>query len=199
MTAQIAEEIAKEAFTTGLEILQLIEVMEKQNTGQINGNLSDSGAARAGHVVRNSLISRITLLTAGAYSSTRAGDRHLRAGFDLLQAPALRQQIAFGGRRAAQIASFEATWARLNADPRLATVKHFRDKKTAHSASLKPGVKIPSYNDMFSFAKETAVAMEQYAHAVGVTYELLSESNDDALSSAQAFWEPWETFRAPVR
>ena len=39
--------IAEEAFETGMEILQLIELMERQNTGRINGNISNSGAARA--------------------------------------------------------------------------------------------------------------------------------------------------------
>jgi len=47
--------IAREAFQTGMEILQIIELMERQNTGRINGNISDSGAARAGITIRNSM------------------------------------------------------------------------------------------------------------------------------------------------
>jgi hypothetical protein len=45
-TASI-EAIAKDGFLTGMEILQLVELMERQNSGRINGNLSNSGAARA--------------------------------------------------------------------------------------------------------------------------------------------------------
>ena len=53
---------AKEALETGLEILQHIELMQRQNTGRINGNLSDSGAARAGMTIRSSMITRLVIL-----------------------------------------------------------------------------------------------------------------------------------------
>jgi hypothetical protein len=70
--------MAREAFQTGMEILQLIELMERQNTGRINGNINESGAARAGITVRNSMITRLVILVAGAFSKTRPGDAACR-------------------------------------------------------------------------------------------------------------------------
>jgi hypothetical protein len=64
-----------------MEILQLIELMKGQNTGRINGNISESGAARAGITVRNSLTTRLVILVAGAFAPTRPDDKHLRKGF----------------------------------------------------------------------------------------------------------------------
>src|ERR1700733_1105251 len=85
--------IATEAHQTGMEILELIEIMQKQNTGRINGNLSDSGAARAAIVVRNALTTRLVILVAGAFAPTRPGDRHLRKGFEEMSHPKLRGQL----------------------------------------------------------------------------------------------------------
>jgi hypothetical protein len=93
LTAISVNEIARDGFLSALEILQLIEVMEIQNGGRTNANISDSGAGRAGIVVRNSLISRITLLVAGAFSPARRDDRHLRRAFELLRDPQIRATI----------------------------------------------------------------------------------------------------------
>lgn len=191
---KLIEEIASEGFLCALEILQLIELMDKQNTGRINGNLSDSGAARAGIVVRNALIARITLLVAGAYSPARPGDKHLRRAFDLLGDPRTCAAVEQQGSKAALDEAINL-WQALNADGKRSTIKHFRDKFTAHSAEPQPGVPLPSYGDMFDFAKRTASLMEKFAHAAGVTTETLDDTADWRLDSAQAFWEPWEFVR----
>ena len=194
MTAALAEEIAREGFLTALEILQLIEVMELQNRGRIIANISDSGAARAGIVVRNSLVSRITLLVAGAFSPVRRGDKHLRQAFELLDDPETRASIE---RRGSAKLLREAldSWNELNADPLLRTVKHFRDKYTAHSAEPNANIPIPNYTDFFAFARKTAALMEKLAHATGVTAEKLEETADWRIASAQKFWDPWEFLR----
>ncbi len=194
MTAASVNLIARDGFLAALEILQLIEVMEKQNQGRINANLSDSDAARAGIVVRNSLVARITLLVAGAFSPARRDDKHLRRAFELLRDPTIRAAIEKDG--SAQVLQ-EAIdlWNKLNADPSLPMIKHFRDKFTAHSSKPDENIPIPNYNEFFSFAKKTAGLMEKLAHGVGGTTETLEETADWRLSSAQAFWEPWELLR----
>jgi hypothetical protein len=79
-------------------------------------------------------------------------------------------QIAF--------AEAEAMFQRLETDPRMKTVKHFRDKYTAHSAHPAPGMRPPNYGEMFAFSKEVATAMEKFAIGVGVTTELLADTED---------------------
>jgi hypothetical protein len=191
MTAARVNEIARDGFLTAIEILQLIEVMQKQNQGRVNANLSDSGAARAGIVVRNSLVARITLLVAGAFSPARRDDKHLRRAFELLNDPDTRAAIETQG---SGLALHEAIdfWERLNDDPTLPIIKHFRDKYTAHSAEADVNIPIPNYNDFFAFARKTSALMEKLAHGVGSTTETLDDTADWRLSSAQAFWEPWE-------
>lgn len=184
--------IAQEAHQTGMEILQLVELVEKQNTGRINGNLSDSGAARAAITVRNSLITRLVILVAGAFAPTRSGDRHLRMGFEEMADPSVRSQLRMDQQA---FAKAEELWTKLQSDSRFATVKHFRDKYTAHSADPKPGMRLPQYGEMFDFSKEVAITMEQFAIGVGLTTEKLSETADWRLESTQKFWEPWEFFR----
>jgi hypothetical protein len=166
------DDIAIEAHQTGMEILQLIELMERQNTGRINGNLSDSGAARAGIAIRNSMITRLVILVAGAFAPTRQGDRHLRKGFEDMSDAKVRGQLSMDARAFAEA---ERLWRKLQSDPRLTTVKHFRDKSTAHSADPKPGMRPPQYGEMFDFAKEVATTLEQFAIGIGVTTEKLAK------------------------
>jgi hypothetical protein len=89
----------------------------------------------------------------------------------------------------------EDLWSKLHSDPRFPTVKHFRDKYTAHSADPSPGMRPPQYGEMFDFAKEVATMMEQFAIGVGVTTEKLSDTDDWRIASSQKFWEPWEFLR----
>ena len=184
--------IAKEAFQTGMEILQLVDLIERQNTGRINGNISDSGAARAGITIRNSMITRLVILAAGAFANTRTGDKHLRKGFEEIKDPGLRSQLAMNQQAFAEA---EAMWQRLLTDPRFATIKHFRDKSTAHTADPAQGMRPPQYNEMFDFAKEVATTMEKFAIGVGVTTETLADTEDWRIDSSQRFWEPWEFLR----
>lgn len=192
MSADIVREIATQAFQDAMEILQIIEVMERQNTGRINGNLSDSGAARAALVVRNGLTARLVLLTAGAFApNPRSDDRHLRKGIDLLQDANIRANVEKKGSTA-DLTKALAVFASLEADSRKSSVKYFRDKYTAHVAAPNPAAKVPTYADMFGFAKEVAQLMETFAIGAGVAPETLDDTADWRATSAQALWEPWE-------
>jgi hypothetical protein len=188
----LVHEIAMEAVQTAFEILQIIEVMERQNSGRINSNLSESGAARAGFAVRNALLSRLVLLVAGAFAPARQpGDKHLRKGFELLDDAAVRRAVESTGS-ADSMKNAIHNWNQLQADPRMATIKHFRDKFTAHLATPKAGTPLPKYAEFFAFARALTVVMENFAHGADVTTEKLNESSEDMIASAQAFWKPWE-------
>lgn len=184
--------IAISAHQDGMEILQLIELMERQNTGRINGNLNDSGAARAGITIRNAMTARLVILVAGAFARTRKGDKHLRKGFQEMADANLRKKLSMDH---VAFSEAEALFNQLESDPRQAIIKHFRDKYTAHSAEPLQGVRPPQWGEMFNFAREVATAMEKFAIGVGVTKEKLSETEDWRVDSSQKFWEPWELLR----
>src|SRR5258708_39696016 len=145
-------------------------------------------------VFRMSVVARNTLLEAGSFSQARRNEKHLRRAFELRRDPTIRAAIEKDG--SAQVLQ-EAIdlWNKLNADPSLPMIKHFRDKFTAHSSKPDENIPIPNYNEFFSFAKKTAGLMEKLAHGVGGTTETLEETADWRLSSAQAFWEPWALLR----
>jgi AbiU2 len=188
----LLNEIAKLGFQDALEIIALIEMMERQNQGRVVGKLSDEGAGSAGIVIRNALITRITILVARPYASLREGDRHLRRAFDdLLKLPAVRKHIDRDGNNS-DLPHAERLWADVQIDPQRATVEHFRHKYTAHLGEPRPGVANPDYATFFDFARKTARVMEKLAHAVGGTKETLDEHYDDFIRSAQIFWKPWD-------
>jgi hypothetical protein len=72
--AEKVREIATLALNDALEILTLIEVLKRQNTGGINARLSKAGAGNAATAVRNALIARLVLLISRAYADAKPGD-----------------------------------------------------------------------------------------------------------------------------
>lgn len=190
-TADTVRELAEAGFYHAYEILLLIELMQLQNVGRINAKLSEAGAAGAAEAVRNSLIARITLLVSGCYARTRKGDRHTRRAFEILGDPQIRAEVERTGSKQA-MAEAHQLWKARNEDPRQKTVKHFRDKYTAHVAEPDPHVPIPKMDEFFAFAHATTRVMEKLAHAAGMT-TTLDEMLDDMAGSAQEFWKPWES------
>ena len=183
-------EISVKAFEDGIELLHLIEVMQAQNNDAINEKLSAAGAAGAAMVVRNGLLSRIILFLAGAYAApTRPGDLHLRRAFDLLQQPAVRDEL---GLRGSPTLLDDATrlWARCKGDHRLLPIKHFRDKFTAHLGKPKD-IPFPQYDDVFGFAQDTMMVVDALARGTGAQCEPLSDWQPAAEQAAGRFWSVW--------
>jgi uncharacterized 2Fe-2S/4Fe-4S cluster protein (DUF4445 family) len=81
----------------------------------------------------------------------------------------------------------ERLWSQLNSDPRLATIKHFRNKFTAHLAIPKPGIPLPHYREVFDFSKLTASVMEKFAQGAGATTEHISETEDSRIEATKIF------------
>ena len=189
---ELFNEVAHLGFLDALEIIALIEVMERQNQGRVAGKLSDEGAAAAGIVIRNALITRIAILVARPFAPLRKGDLHLRRAFDeLLKISAIRDHIRSIGAES-DLLEAERLWSDAQADPEREKIKHFRDKYTAHLGEPTPGIANPEYNNFFAFARKTTRVMEKLAHASRGTKETLDEHYDDFIKSAQIFWKPWD-------
>ena len=186
-----AWEISDKAFVDAIELLHLIEVMQAQNTGALNEKLSVAGAAGAAMVIRNGLLSRIVLFLAGAYAAGRPGDLHLRRAFDLLEQPAVRDEL---GRRGSPTLLVNATqlWAQCKGDHRLPKIKNFRDKYTAHLSAPNDDIALPSYDDIFRFARDTMMVIEVLAHGTGARIEPLSDWQPAAAQAAGRFWSVWK-------
>jgi hypothetical protein len=186
---QEAYDISDKAFVDGIELLHLIEVMQAQNTGDVNKKLSAAGAAGAAMVVRNGLLSRIVLFLAGAYSDSRPGDLHLGRAFDLLKNASVREEL---GHRGSTVLLDDAgkLWARCKGDHRLPVIRHFRDKYTAHLST--PNESPPAYSDLFGFAQATMVVIDTLARGTGARHEPLSDWQGEAAHTAAQFWSAWK-------
>jgi hypothetical protein len=191
--SEIVREIASRAYgIDALEILLLIETMEVQNTDPVNKNLSDAGAAQAGIIVRNSLLTRLVIMVSREYGKGRPGDLSLQRAFDLLKIPEVRAEFVGRGLGATLIDA-ETYWQQCNGDHRLRTVRHYRDKFTAHiGAPL--NIPLPKYKDVFAFAQRTVTAMEILARAIGLA-NVPVRDQVDARPAAEFFWRPWITHR----
>jgi hypothetical protein len=163
--AERVRKIAELALEDAVEITLLIGLMEGQNTGGVNKQLNEAGAARSAMVTRNALLSRLVILIARAYAKPKHGDLHLRVAAELLEDNRTRQ--VFGaGNGAAKLASFDEHWRKSRGDHRLPGIKEFRDKYTAHLGEPK-NIQEATYRDLFAFGIETAKAMELLALATG--------------------------------
>jgi AbiU2 len=180
-------EISNKAFEDAIELLHLIEVMQAQNTDAVNAKLSAASAAGAALVVRNGLLSRIVLFLAGAYALSRPGDLHLQRAFDLLEQPAVRNEL---GLRGSTTLLDDATrlWAQCKGDPRLPKIKHFRNKFTAHLGRPNDDIALPTYDETFSFARDTMRVIDALARGTGARREPLSEWQPEAAHTAKQFW-----------
>lgn len=184
-------EIAEKAFDDAIELLHLIEVMQRQNSSGINEKLTAANAGGAGKVVRNSVLSRIVLFVAGAYAPTRRGDLHIRRAFELLEQSAVRAELGLRGSPQLLDDAMKL-WAQYVNDPRLGPIKHFRDKFTAHAGKPNAAIPIPPYSEVFGFARDTMVIMDTLARGTGAAPEPLANWQPQAVNAAKQFWHPWE-------
>jgi hypothetical protein len=188
--ARLVQNLSDKAFCDAIEIKTLIEVMERR-TREIDQRLHNAGAKHAATFVMNSLLTRITLMVAGAYGPVcNEGDKHIRYAFDLLKDPATRAEVAMMGSES-ELAEAEAKWKICDSDTRLPRIKHFRDKYTAHTSEPNPHLPLPQYDELFPFARETIAVMGKLALATGARTENVDDWDQGNSESAEAFWKPW--------
>jgi hypothetical protein len=183
--------IAKDGFSDALEILQLIAILEAQNTNHVNKGLNEAGAGRAAATVKNALITRLTVLVTRCYSKSKDGDAHARQAFDIIaKDDRVSAELAKRNKKGVLKNSQDA-WASLLGDNRLHLIKHFRDKFTAHLGKPEKDTPLPKYNELFSFAIETTEILETLANVSGANTHRLSDWNGEITESSSEFWKPW--------
>jgi hypothetical protein len=186
----IVYEISDNGFVDGIEIRQIIEVLRVQNSEGINDALSKADAAAAAMMVRNGLISRLVLLVSRIYAPARKDDMHVGRAIELLKDTAVKAEIETRGPGGSLNDALE-TWHKLKGDNRLSKVKQFRDKYTAHLGKPNPQIPLPEFQELFSFASDTTVLLDQLARATGARTEGLDTWDYQSRASAEAFWAPW--------
>jgi hypothetical protein len=187
-------EVAEGAYRDAAQIVGLIEILEASNTGGIDAALNKAGAGGAVLQIQFSLIWRLQLLVARAYSKpTKEGDLHLRRGFELLGENSVRQRVVTGDR-AKHLHDAESRWKKCCGDTRLSKIEHARHKFIAHLGRPNAKIEVPKYRELFDFARETAAIMEHLALAAGFTMNGgLSAERETFAESAKIFWAPWTT------
>lgn len=199
MTKSAADQIrdiAKIASDDAANILQLIALIERQNTGGTNKTLSEAGAGGAAISVRNAMIAYLVLLISRTYAAPKPGDRHLCVAVDLLKTNPLARSIFEVGDGAKKVAAFEAHWSKCKGDHRLERIKHFRDKFTAHLGEPKD-VPNPVYSALFAFGRETVKAIALMNFVTNTGDDSITDDSE-ARQSADAFWNPREQGPAPA-
>lgn len=188
--AEEVRKIADLALGDAVEIISLIELIQRQNAEGINNELNKAGAGRAAMVLRNAMIARLVTLVARAYAPTRKGDLHVRAAIDLFKDNTTRQIFTSVAGGKDKVAEFEKRWARCHGDHRKPAINEFRDKFTAHLGE--PTNSDPAtYKDLFDFGALTADLMESLALVTGAAVSPI-KSDPDVTACAEKFWQPWK-------
>jgi lysyl-tRNA synthetase class 1 len=188
-SAEKIRNITQLALNDALQILTLIALLRRQNTGGVNARLSKARAGNANAAARNAMIANLVLLISRAYAEPKAGDLHLRVAAELLKGDNTAREIFDSANRPKKVADFEACWAKCRGDNRLQKIKHFRDKYTAHLGEPQD-LSEPEYKELFEFGNVTVEAIELLALATGVAAKSIRDNND-AEASAEAFWSNW--------
>jgi hypothetical protein len=90
----VVYEISDVGFTDGIEIKQLIHLLEVQNNEGVNDALNLKDAGTTGAILRNAMLSRLVLLVSRVYGTSREQDIHVARAFDLLKDPAVKAEMA---------------------------------------------------------------------------------------------------------
>jgi hypothetical protein len=151
------------ALADGMEIIALIALLQCQNEGRVNQNLSRAGAGQSGMMARNALFTRLIVMVTREFSSSRECDMHIGRAFDLLNGDT--RAIFEGIGSAAEMAAAIGQWQRLRGDHRLQSLSHFRDKQTAHLGVKNDSIPAITYSEVFGFAQATVDLVDQIAAA----------------------------------
>jgi hypothetical protein len=89
------------------------------------------------------------------------------------------------------VTNAKAHWARCRDDVRLQRLKHFRDRHTAHKSEPDPEIPLPKYEELFSFAEETAKSLTMLSNVIRNRSDNLADWDAELTESATEFWKPW--------
>lgn len=186
-------EVAAQGYTDGIMCLATIEIVERSNKPEIIDRLYDADAGRAARIFVDSALTRLHIYVCRAFAPARhPDDLHLRTAINFLKQPGRLDEEEWPERRT-DLAEAVRMFDEAAADPRLARLKHMRDKLIAHMARYDESVITkPTYNDLFGFAKLTAGIWERLSFGAGTVMIEIDHQVDAYRESADAFWSLWE-------
>lgn len=186
---ELVQAVALSAYLDAIDAMACIEILERGNHLAITASLNEAGAGRAAAVIRHALFDRILFISMRAFDPTRRGDKHLGVAFRLLSEPS----VAAMARPADQgkFARAKELWAEALADPRLAKLRHYRNKHAAHLSEPNPDIAAPLVTELFGFARAAAGIADTLADATRVSRIALQTQVDAFEASADAFWSCW--------
>lgn len=194
------KQVAAAGYADGIVCLAAVELVERLNNPGVYGPINEAGAGRAGRLLADSVLFRLHIFLTRAYAPVAYGDdRHLRAAIEFLTPERIAETQYYGPdgelepwvERQQYLAAAVQKFSELAKDPRLGRLKHMRDKMLAHWAVPDPDTPLPSYNDLFGFARDTAEVWERLSYGAGQVMIPIANQVDAYIESADAFWAVW--------
>jgi hypothetical protein len=183
---------AKDGYSDGIRVLATIEIIERSNRPPALEAINKANAGPAAFMLRNSAFYHLHMLTVRAFDPVcNADDMHLRAAINFLRQPkriADEQCLERREDLREAVRLFDAA----DADQRLATLKHMRNKELAHWARFGDTVDRPRIDDLFEFARATCLIWERLSFGAGTMLIEIDNQIDLYREAADAFWSKWE-------
>ena len=187
---EIVRKVAHRGYLDGIDTLACIEILERGNSPEVIEQIIAAGAAKAADLIRKSLLDRMHMNFMRAYDPVRKGDNHLRVAFEILRKPG-GLDLAPTKRQRSDLTKALKLWNDAEADPRLKTLRHLRNKFVAHLSEPNKQIPIPKIRELFGFAKKTCEIWERLSFGTGVVMIELSHQTEAYSESADAFWAAW--------
>lgn len=186
---KLVQNVASRAYLDAIDAMACIEILERGNHLAVTKGINEAGAGRAATLIKHALFNRILFITMRAYDTVRKGDHHLKVAFNKLAGSNLIEKT--GEREQRDIVSAQSLWDNALNDPKLAKLRHYRNKHAAHLSQPDPNIDTPIVIELFQFARLTASIAEKLANGAGVFTMTLQNQIDAYEDSADAFWSHW--------
>lgn len=182
---------AHDGYSDRIMCLATIEIVERSNRATVIKPINDANAGRAATILRDSALVRMHLYLVRAFAPvSRPDDIHLRAGIDFLR-DHLREEP--NSQRRSDLCEAIRLFDAADAAPCLATLRHMRNKMLAHWAVPDATVRLPHYDELFEFARQTCAIWERLSFGAGTDMYPISSQVKAYRESADAFWARWES------
>jgi AbiU2 len=192
MTEQLVRDIAADALTDAIDMLEIIETLESGNAPVALAAVRAAKTDRVAECIYRALWTRLLVIVARAYADTRPNrpnDRHAHVAFELLKHPATRLAVEkHAGADATALAEAIALWTNNRTDYRLHSIREYRDKFVAHRGQWGAKVPLPIINDIFAVTRATAAAIERLAQGTGIVTLSLDSQLMTYRQRADRFW-----------
>lgn len=184
--------MAAQGYSDGIICLATIEIVERSNRSSIIGPLNDNHAGQATRMLIDGAMYRLHMLLTRAFAPVRhKDDWHLRSAIEFLQQPGRIDEERWDESRRDLEKAVELFVA-ADADPRIKSLRHMRDKELAHLGKFDEGIQRPRYNDLFYCARSAAAIWERLSYGAGTVMIPIDNQIDVYREEAENFWSKWE-------